>query len=962
MSFTNAQLATKIADLITYWSSFNEEYSNWVGGEVAGGPNSDGEYPLTNWAGEETLLPCPALLSDDVTGYVATVAASAATATAAAAAAAASETAASGYADTATAQAVLADADRVAAEAAAATATNEAVTAVAQAAAALASAAAALISETNAAASEAAAAASAAAAAASAAEAATFDPALFAALADDEVITGKYTIDNALGIVFKKLGDADTGSVYYDGASLRLLNNRAGGSIYLENNTYILNSGSFIVQGGLATVQTADTLSKMYYRAQSDHNYIDSVGNATSLRLKVAGTEVVRVAADGLSVYDPLGTDCVTQSHDGADFNFDFTNTADWNINDMTGAIRLYNGVQLDFRNIANDKYFVCNMGSSNFSWTAYGAVNWDVEGLTGDLRIRDGAGLKLYNAADSQAVHFDYTGAFTGAVSGYSFDQDVTAPNLNVSNWDTAYGWGDHATANYMSAGGILSLGASQATLTSAAPFMKYAETGITGNPVWWWGADGGNFSLRLNNTGSYGITFITNAGNDAITSVSIPTQLTVTGAVTGSNLNVSNWDTAYGWGDHSGAYLPISGGTMTGSINVNGYAINANSTYMHVIGTHANIAGVRLESAGGQVGYLYGDGTYMGLLNDAGAWSFRCANATKNFEVFGTLAVTGAATSAGLTVGGANGGHVNMLADTSTSDEQLAPGTAYWEGRGGYSDWTVQPYFHDLTFFRSSADTIANYTMRLLTTGVQVREALTVGGTLGVSGNVTIDTDGVGPMLTLSDGAGASGDELLKFSTDRPWVFRQGGTGASTSLDLRTSNDGKWFNIQASDGDYVLRVLGSTTAPAVDVAGVFSVSGQFNLNTNSHFTGISNGEARLTTTHGYLEFGPKNVSWCHMYTDRASFYFNKGATFVGDLKPSADSTYDLGTSSLYYALAYIDDLKIQSTGDITKTSHGNYLYHASTAYDNDQNGQITFGTGSASGGTTGDIHFKYV
>jgi hypothetical protein len=55
------------------------------------------------------------------------------------------------------------------------------------------------------------------------------------------------------------------------------------------------------------------------------------------------------------------------------------------------------------------------------------------------------------------------------------------------------------------------------------------------------------------------------------------------------------------------------------------------------------------------------------------------------------------------------------------------------------------------------------------------------------------------------------------------------------------------------------------------------------------------------------------------------------------------------------------IETVTIDSTGDITKASHGNYLYHASTAYDNDQNGQITFGTGAASGGTTGDIHFQY-
>ena len=55
------------------------------------------------------------------------------------------------------------------------------------------------------------------------------------------------------------------------------------------------------------------------------------------------------------------------------------------------------------------------------------------------------------------------------------------------------------------------------------------------------------------------------------------------------------------------------------------------------------------------------------------------------------------------------------------------------------------------------------------------------------------------------------------------------------------------------------------------------------------------------------------------------------------------------------------IETISIDSTGDITKTSHGNYLYHHSTAYDNDQNGGITFSTSAPSGGTTGDIWFEY-
>ena len=133
MSFTNAQLAQKISDLIDFWSSFNEEYKNWLGGEVDGGPGSDGDYPLTDYTGTESLVACPAKLEDDVDGYVGLASASASAAAASEAAAATSESNAATSAATATAQAVLADADRVAAELAETNAQDSAVTATAQA-------------------------------------------------------------------------------------------------------------------------------------------------------------------------------------------------------------------------------------------------------------------------------------------------------------------------------------------------------------------------------------------------------------------------------------------------------------------------------------------------------------------------------------------------------------------------------------------------------------------------------------------------------------------------------------------------------------------------------------------------------------------------------------------------------------------------------------------------------------
>jgi len=151
-----------------------------------------------------------------------------------------------------------------------------------------------------------------------------------------------------------------------------------------------------------------------------------------------------------------------------------------------------------------------------------------------------------------------------------------------------------------------------------------------------------------------------------------------------------------------------------------------------------------------------------------------------------------------------------------------------------------------------------------------------------------------------------------------------------------------------------------GATTITGIETITIDS-TGKLQFGDTTSYV-MQNDNIRLGTDHGYVDIGPLNASYCHFNTSIAGgFYFYDKITMANDIVPITDSLYDLGSTSQYWALAYIDDLKIQSTGDIMKTSHGNYLYHASTAYDNDQNGQITFGTGIATGGTAGDIHFRY-
>ena len=53
---------------------------------------------------------------------------------------------------------------------------------------------------------------------------------------------------------------------------------------------------------------------------------------------------------------------------------------------------------------------------------------------------------------------------------------------------------------------------------MDGSSPFIRIQESDVTNTPEWWVGGDGGNFSIRLNNSGGYPMTINTDSDNDAV------------------------------------------------------------------------------------------------------------------------------------------------------------------------------------------------------------------------------------------------------------------------------------------------------------------------------------------------------------------------------------------------------------------------------------------------------------
>ena len=182
-------------------------------------------------------------------------------------------------------------------------------------------------------------------------------------------------------------------------------------------------------------------------------------------------------------------------------------------------------------------KVLAVNTGATDVEWISPSGA-----GTVTSVAMTVPTGLQITGSPITASGSLDVTFA-----SGYSIPTTT-----KQGNWDTAYGWGDHAAAGYLDSGDIgNTVQAYDSNLTSFVGTFTLPTTDGTNGQV-------------LTTNGSGTLSFTT-AGSGTVTSVdlSVPTGLTVSGnpvtssgtlaiaLATGYSIpttsSQSNWDTAY-------------------------------------------------------------------------------------------------------------------------------------------------------------------------------------------------------------------------------------------------------------------------------------------------------------------------------------------------------------------------------------------------------------------------------
>jgi hypothetical protein len=588
--------------------------------------------------------------------------------------------------------------------------------------------------------------------------------------------------------------------------------------------------------------------------------------------------------------------------------------------------------------NTSVDSYRINGLGAmeAQSGWLYLNAYNDFTSGVyTGSTILRTDGALQVGTSGDKFLV--TAAGAVTAAGS-ITATGAVTGSNLNVSNWDTAFGWGDHSLAGYTSNTG---------TVTNVNDGNGMTFTAITGSGDVTMGTPS---SITDTSTNAVTTNSHTHAVSHTGTGIfAMQASPTFTGTVTLPATNMADADL------NRPVLEDYAVKRQAPTVSANAVTVNCTLGNYATIDMDPATAAVTLTLSNPPASGRYGEVTLEIIMG------------TPAYGIIWPGSITWL-----------NGGSAPVLTTTDNEVDFVhlltRDGGTNWYGTyalaAGASGYTHPTHPGD----DFSVDTGA-------LTGAVVVSDVDINVTTDTLGHVT-DANGVVSTRTLSindlggpysNNAGTvtavnngNGMNFTNITTSGTVTLGTPSSITDTSTNSTTASSHTHAVSHTGTGSFVMAgsptfttkintpymeatALGPNTTPGTDDAyfGGYGVMG------SRATIYVSNVAGAVALNHGGVH-GSGNTK---LATTSGGVTITGTITASGDINANGNIVGDGGTQ-----ITGIEQIVVDATADIRKTSHGCYLYHASTAYDNDQNGQVTFGTGAASGGTTGDIHFRYV
>ena len=410
---------------------------------------------------------------------------------------------------------------------------------------------------------------------------------------------------------------------------------------------------------------------------------------------------------------------------------------------------------------------------------------------------------------------------------------------DTKVGQWDTAYGWGDHGAAGYLTA--------ETNDLSSAVTWANVPDANITQSSVTQHQAALSITESQISDLQSYLTSETSHADVVVDGDFSSAGIMATNGSGTYSIVadNSANWNTAFGWGDHSSAgYLTDLTGSGLTTLSDVAAVTGASDDGKVLYYDHATTSFKWKAAGGGTFGIAGNTGTHTfdtatetltilgttGQINASVATNFISLELDSNINSITSIAFEGSTADANET---------KLQAIDPTADRTIslpdASGTVALT-TDLYTDSDVDAHLNQsnptsgfvLSWNGSDYAWVAQSGGSALTVQDEGSSLATAATTLNfVGAGVTASGTGATKTITIS-GGGSAGTEYEEFKLN----YATDGTLASTS-DLSSGISGVTID-SASGGDVTITFTGYTTPPlSVIFYGYNYAANEYNVNT---------------------------------------------------------------------------------------------------------------------------------